>query len=195
MLTFDRPAVGGLDYLWMEKLSTLHTIVESVQVHSIPTIAFNTQHSPPTHVPADSSSKMAPSIAETNKISLDECSLPPYEELKQTDCYDILSLDLPPPTATSKEVADFLVRLLVSTDIPINRARDIASKWTSGSGEELREYQPVLYLEVFGKEDGWALYLAVYQAIHKEKSRDFWYRHNIREYHSPAHGGKSQDPS
>jgi hypothetical protein len=114
---------------------------------------------------------------------LNDCSLPPYEELKQTDCYDILSLDVPPPTATSTEVADFLVRLLVSTDIPINRARDIASRWTSGSGKELREYLPVLYLEVFGKEDGWALYLAVHQAIHKEKSMDFWYRNKIREYH------------
>lgn len=138
---------------------------------------------------------MAPSSAEINKSSLDECSLPLYEELKQTGCYDILSLDLPLPTATSTEVADFLVRLLVTTDIPIDRARDIASKWTSGSGKELREYKAELYLEVFGKEDGWALYLAVYQAIHKEKSKNFWYRHHNRKHYSPAGSGKSQDPS
>jgi hypothetical protein len=134
---------------------------------------------------------MTSPTGETNKSSLDKCSLPPYKELWQPDLYDDVMLELPPPTATPTEVADFLVRRLVSNDMPIERARCIASKWTVGTGKELREYLAVLYLEVFGKEDGWALYLAVYKAIHNENSKDFWFRHRVREYYSPADNGKS----
>jgi len=70
---------------------------------------------------------MTSPTGETNKRSLDKCSLPPYKEPWQPDLYDDVMLALPPPTATPTEVADFLVRRLVANDMPIERARCIAS--------------------------------------------------------------------
>jgi hypothetical protein len=93
---------------------------------------------------------------------------------------------LPPSWAPPTEVTCFLVCLLVTNDVPVDRAKRIANKWTLGSGKELRDYPAVMYLQVLGNEDAWVTYLAVQQAVHKYKSRNFWYRHRIRKYHSPA---------
>jgi hypothetical protein len=124
------------------------------------------------------------------EASLDQ-SPPLYEELKQPKhchhhCHYAVP-DLPSPTAKPTEVADFLVRLLVANEVPIDRATRIASKWTVESGKELRNYPTVLYLDVFGKEDAWVTYPAVKQAVQEEKSKDsWWHRNGNRKYHLSA---------
>jgi hypothetical protein len=119
-----------------------------------------------------------------HKGSLDKYRVPLHEKLQQIDRrHGNAFPELPPPTATPAEVADFLVRLLVvATEMPIDRARRIASRWTLGSGKELRDYPAMLYLDVFGKEYGWITYPAVKRAIHKENNKDFWYRSRLRKY-------------
>lgn len=102
---------------------------------------------------------------------------------------------MPSPWAAPTEVADFLVRLLLANNVPIERATHIAAKWTLGSGKELRDYPAVMYLDVFGNEDAWVTYPAVQQIVHEEKSEDFWYRNRTSKYHSQADGGRRRSPA
>jgi hypothetical protein len=109
--------------------------------------------------------------------------------------YQKLKPILPPPWAAPTEVADFLVRLLVANNVPVDRATCIAAKWTLGSGKELRDYPAVMYLDIFEKEDAWATYPAVQQAVHDEKSKDFWYRNEKSKHHKPGRRRTSYEPS
>ena len=105
--------------------------------------------------------------------SLDE-NLPLYEEFQ---CSDQHGNALPSAKATPAEIVDFLVHLLVSTDMPVDQARRVAAKWTRGSGQELRSYPPAMYFEIFGKEDGWITYREVKMALHNERNKGIWYRY------------------
>lgn len=115
--------------------------------------------------------------------SLDE-NLPLYEEFQYSDQHDNA---LPSPKATPAEVVDFLIHILVSTDsMSVDQARRVASKWTKGSGQELRSYPPAMFFELFGNEDGWIAYREVKMAIHKEKNKRFWSRFHPCEYCNSA---------
>jgi hypothetical protein len=110
--------------------------------------------------------------------SLDE-NLPLYEEFQYSDQHGNA---LPSAKATPAEIVDFLVHLLVSTDMPVDQARRVAAKWARGSGQELRSYPPAMYFEIFGKEDGWITYREVKMALHNEKNKGIWYRYCTCEY-------------
>jgi hypothetical protein len=97
------------------------------------------------------------------KTSLDdEPLLPTYEQFQTTDP-DAATLETPPETtATPDQIRDFLVHLLTSKrKLALDHARRIASKWTIGNGKELRNYPSSMYLDIFGREDGWVVYKEV----------------------------------
>jgi len=113
--------------------------------------------------------------------SLDE-NLPLYEEFQYSDQHNDNAL--PSAKASPAEVVDFLVHLLVSTDsMSVDQARRVASKWTKGTGQELRSYPPAMFFELFGNEDGWITYREVRMAIHNEKNKRFWFRFHPCECH------------
>lgn len=87
----------------------------------------------------------------------EEPLLPTYEQFQTTDAN---TSETPPEvTATADQIRDFLVNLLTSKrGLALDHARRIASKWTIGNGKELRSYPPSMYLEIFGREDGWIVY-------------------------------------
>lgn len=92
------------------------------------------------------------------KTSLDaEPLLPTYEQFQSSSTQ---SPDSPPETtATPDEIRDFLTRLLISKrGLTSDHASRISSKWTIGNGKELRSYPPSMYLDIFGREDGWVVY-------------------------------------
>lgn len=88
----------------------------------------------------------------------------------------LYDLRLPPPTANSSEVRDYLTSLLKNKHkLSDDHAHRIAARWTTiGTGRELRNYKAQKYLSVFGQDDGWVLYsdikLEVYREAWKEKS-------------------------
>jgi hypothetical protein len=126
---------------------------------------------------SSSITKMTP-VESSREGSLDE-NLPLYEEFQYSDQHGNA---LPSPKATPAEIVDFLVHLLVSTDMPVDQARRVAAKWTRGSGQELRSYPPAMYFEIFGKEDGWITYREVKMALHNEKNKGIWYRYGTCKY-------------
>jgi hypothetical protein len=119
------------------------------------------------------------SMGSPREGSLDE-NLPLYEEFQYSDQQDIVAL--PSIKATPVEVADFLVPVLVSTDMSVDQARRVAAKWTRGSGQELRSYPPTMFFEIFGKEDGWIVYREVKMALHNERNKKIWYRYGPCKY-------------
>lgn len=86
------------------------------------------------------------------------------------------------------EVSDFLVYLLIdSRAMSTDGARRVAALWTKGTGQELRSFPPQMYFEIFGSEDGWMVYREVHMALHREKSKGFWYRNGGCKYCSIQH--------
>lgn len=83
-------------------------------------------------------------------------SLPLYEEH-----HDVSAVDLKTPDdkATPDEVRDYLVAVMRSRGSGIDHARRVASKWNAGTGRELRTYPVSMYRDIFGAEDGYAIYL------------------------------------
>lgn len=104
-------------------------------------------------------------LASPSKTSLaEEPLLPTYEQLQSTD--PAATEPLPETTATADQIRDFLVHLLTSKrGLALDHARRIASKWTIGNGKELRSYPPSMYLDIFGREDGWVVYKEVKTCI------------------------------
>ena len=108
----------------------------------------------------------------------EEPLLPTYEQFQTTD---VTTPETPPEvTATADQIRDFLVRILTSKrGLAVDHARRIASKWTIGNGKELRSYPPSMYLEIFGREDGWIVYKETKLCIvldekSKDKKTPFW---------------------
>ncbi|TKA34152.1 hypothetical protein B0A50_00132 [Salinomyces thailandicus] len=86
--------------------------------------------------------------------------------------------DLPTNAASPNEVRDFIVHVLVSRrQLPVDHARRIATRWTIGSGLEMRSYPASMYLELFGSEDGWILYREIKLMMHAEANRKFMHRY------------------
>lgn len=112
------------------------------------------------------------------KSSLDEEHLPLYEEFQE----DAASADtLPEAKATPGEVREFIANLLVTErNLSVDYARRAAAKWTVGSGRELRSYTPSMYLDIFGREDGWIIYREVHLIIlHDHKRQQGPLRRNV----------------
>ena len=86
-------------------------------------------------------------------------------------------LRLPPRTANSSEVRDYLTSLLKQKhELPDDHARRIAACWTPiGTGRELRNYKAQKYLSIFGQDDGWVLYSDIKPEVYREawKERGF----------------------
>jgi hypothetical protein len=79
---------------------------------------------------------------------------------------------LPSVNATPDEVRDFITRLLVNRrGFPQDHVRRAVAKWTVGSGQELRSYSPSMYLDLFGREDGWIIYREVKLCIYREQNK------------------------
>jgi hypothetical protein len=109
-----------------------------------------------------------------NSLSELEEGLPLYAELQYVESQSDV---LPHAKASPMEVSDFSVHLLTeSRDMSTDGARHVAALWTKGTGQELRSFPPAMYFEIFGKEDGWIVYHEVHLALHREKSKGFWYR-------------------
>lgn len=100
-----------------------------------------------------------------SKASLaEEPLLPTYEQFQSTDAATVETL--PETTATADQIRDYIVHLLTSKrGLALDHARRIASKWTIGNGKELRSYPPSMYLDIFGREDGWVVYKEVKTCI------------------------------
>ena len=83
------------------------------------------------------------------------------------------SNDVPPSVnATPEEVRDFITRLLINRrGLPQDHVRRAVAKWTVGSGRELRSYTPSMYLDIFGREDGWIVYREVKLSIYCEQNK------------------------
>jgi len=98
---------------------------------------------------------------------------------------DLPSNDVPPSiNATPDEVRDFITRLLINRrGLPQDHVRRAVAKWTVGSGLELRSYTPSMYLDLFGREDGWIIYREVKLSIYCEQNKsgrrfdscEFWH--------------------
>jgi hypothetical protein len=118
-------------------------------------------------------------LSRKNSLALEE-RLPLYTQLQ---CTEGQTDRLPHAKASPMEVSDFLVHLLTeSRDMSTDDARRLAALWSKGTGQELRSYSPVMYFDIFGKEDGWIVYREVHLALHREKSKKFWYTYGNREY-------------
>jgi hypothetical protein len=115
-----------------------------------------------------------------NPLSELEEGLPLYTELQYTEA---LPDFLPHAKASPMEVSDFLVHLLASSrDMSNDNARRLAALWTKGTGQELRGFPPAMYFDIFGTEDGWIVYREVHLTLHREKSKELWYKYGAREY-------------
>lgn len=115
-----------------------------------------------------------------NSLSELEEGLPLYAELQYTESQSDV---VPHAKASPMGVSEFLIHLLTdSRDMSTDGARRLAALWTKGTGQELRSYSPAMYFEIFGTEDGWIVYREVHLAIHREKSREFWYTCGNCEY-------------
>lgn len=81
--------------------------------------------------------------------------------------------DVPPSVnATPDEVRDFITRLLIKRrGLPQDHVRRAVAKWTIGSGQELRSYSPSMYLDFFGREDGWTIYCEVKLCMYCEQNK------------------------
>ncbi|KAM3415555.1 hypothetical protein BST61_g9076 [Cercospora zeina] len=80
------------------------------------------------------------------------------------------NITLPAETDTANTVRCFIRDTLTTAyDSDINEAERIASKWTLGTGRELRSDSPHLFRAIFGDEAGWVLYKDVQVQKHLEK--------------------------
>ena len=53
--------------------------------------------------------------------------------------------------------------------VSIDHARRVASRWTLGTGRELRSYPVAIYGDIFGPEDGWAVCKEIKVLVYKEQ--------------------------
>jgi hypothetical protein len=75
---------------------------------------------------------------------------------------------LPDVTAKPDKVRNFVSHLLEKRGVPEEHLQKVVRLWTSGSGQEMRSYDPAMYLDIFGCQDGWVIYREVRLRIHEE---------------------------
>lgn len=107
--------------------------------------------------------------ASTRQIHSSEKDLLFSEDSQNTEAHD----DVPPSVnATPDEVRDFITRLLTNRrGLPQEHVRRAVAKWIVGSGQELRSYSPSMYLDLFGREDGWIIYREVKLCMYREQKK------------------------
>ena len=101
----------------------------------------------------------------------DEETLPLYEESQRLIVDNASELQLPEDTASPGEVRDFLVRILQARSIDLDLAQRIASRWTVGTGRELKSYTVGMYRDIFA-EEGWVIYKDVKTMYYKKDKTD-----------------------
>lgn len=108
-----------------------------------------------------------------------ETQLPLFEDRQHA----ILSTaTLPAANATPAQVHGFLVYILTSKGgFAVENAQRIAARWTLGTGRELRSYPPFMYLDTFGRQEGWLIYREVKLCIYHEKNKSILYRYRARK--------------
>lgn len=78
---------------------------------------------------------------------------------------------LPSAEASPDEVRDFISKILRNKrGLSHEEAQCVATLWTIGRGRELRSYTPSIYLDIFGKQTGWALYHDIKLALTQEEN-------------------------
>jgi hypothetical protein len=137
-------------------------------IRAVVTVHLYNNHEPRSRILSRKFHHLKNAMASSNpasprKTSLDEEPLLPTYEQFQTSDADAATLETPPETtATPDQIRDFIVHLLtIKRGLALDHARRIASKWTIGNGKELRNYPPSMYLDIFGREDGWVVYKEV----------------------------------
>lgn len=94
-----------------------------------------------------------------HKIGTSDENLPLYDELEYSPADEVA---LPSTRATPDQVRSFLTHLLVyKRDLPLDHVRRTVAHWRIGTGLELRSYSPAMYLDIFGRENGWVIYREV----------------------------------
>ena len=79
---------------------------------------------------------------------------------------------IPEPDALPTDIREFLTEVLsVSRGLSREHASTIADKWRLGTGRELRDYPPKMYLEIFGPEEGWCVYREVKTRLLSQKNQ------------------------
>jgi hypothetical protein len=118
----------------------------------------------------DHKERTASHAASTRQRLSSEKDLPSNDNPQNTEA---ASNDVPPSVnATPDEVRDFITRLLINRrGLPQDHVRRAVAKWTVGSGRELRSYTPSMYLDIFGREDGWIIYREVKLSIYCEQNK------------------------
>lgn len=89
---------------------------------------------------------------------------------------------LPDVRAKPDKVREFISHLLKKRGVPEGNVRKIVRQWTLGSGREMRSYDPAMYLDIFGCEDGWIIYREVRLRIHEELCENFTYKYEFGAY-------------
>ena len=125
----------------------------------------------PSEAPSPAKLSMASDRAEGDEQE----TLPLYEAFDHGDSLENASLVLPDVKAHPDEVRDYLTHLLEATrGLHPDHVRRVVSRWTSGTGQELRSYPATMYLDLFGREDGWMVYKEVRLAILKADPEKNW---------------------
>lgn len=110
------------------------------------------------------------SMSSTRSHANDEETLPLYSSFQESSENNKTD-SLPESKANPDEVRDYLTSLLIEKrNLHIDHVRRIVSKWTVGTGQELRSYPPQMYLDLFGREDGWMVYKEVKLVEMREKA-------------------------
>lgn len=79
----------------------------------------------------------------------------------------------PSPSASPASVRAYVASLLTTNrSLPASHAQHIAARWTIGQGRELRAYPAAMYLEIFGREDGWAVCREVKLRIYEAEAAE-----------------------
>ena len=95
--------------------------------------------------------------------------LPLYENFQPTSSG---LLAIPGTRATPEEVRNFVAQLLIEKrGLSVEDARSVACKWTRGSGQDLIDYPPGMYLDIFGHEDGYMVYKELH-LFNRQNERD-----------------------
>lgn len=87
----------------------------------------------------------------------------------------------PSTRAPPDEIRDFLAhQLITARGLPEAHVQAVVARWKVGSGLELRQYGAGMFLEVFGREDGWVIFREVKVRAWREKG--WWVRWAIGTY-------------
>lgn len=124
-------------------------------------------------IDARSPAKLSMSSTRSHNTQTDEEALPLYESFQEAEKDSTNNTDtLPDPKASPDAVRDYLTTLLTEKrNLQIDHVRRVVSKWTVGTGQELRSYPPAMYLNLFGREDGWMVYKEVKLIILRAKAK------------------------